>query len=116
MDESFDCWIHLHVPFILSRVRLQKSCCADELPESKPWLFTSFYNFMFNWNHPITPVLIGFSPTLVATPHDWPTDSQEAITFTGFWTVSKAQQEVCAREKDPHFGGDCFEVLERFLA
>jgi len=87
-----------------------------QLPESRPFIPTSFREVMLNQFHPIAPVLVGFSPSLSSPKDDWTGDVKRRVNFTGFWVVGKDEQVARMGSSAAQFGGEQFDDLTAFLA
>jgi len=88
----------------------------EHLPESRPFVSTSFRQAMLQINHPYTPVLVGFSPALYTPKSDWTPEIREQTHFTGFWVVPEKEQLVRFEQGDSAFGGNGAAAVRSFLA
>jgi len=113
-----------HLPcgtFILHAIwsgehRVKTAALLKQLPESKTFTSLSFRQFMLQYNHPFTPTIVGYSPTMYAAKGDWPAEAREQTHFTGFWVVPEEEQQAKLQQEDPAFGGDDAVAIRGFLA
>mmetsp|Transcript_30710 Transcript_30710/g.95467 ORF Transcript_30710/g.95467 Transcript_30710/m.95467 type:complete len:511 (-) Transcript_30710:423-1955(-) len=113
---------HLTLSLFLFRMYLDtmKSSKRQELmkqlPECEPFYPEAIRELLFGMFHPVTPVLAGFSPTLLTIHDDWSKDIRERLACTGFWTLSpEMQEERLNKPDDVFFGGSERPALEEFL-
>mmetsp|Transcript_70521 Transcript_70521/g.160113 ORF Transcript_70521/g.160113 Transcript_70521/m.160113 type:complete len:300 (+) Transcript_70521:2-901(+) len=72
-----------------------------------------FMDKMFFKLPPLAPCIVGISPELMKRPADWPENCNTVMT--GWWVVSKAEQEERVKQGDKMYGGADNQRLSAFL-
>lgn len=86
------------------------------MPEIEPYMIQSLRERLLNLMNPISPVLMGVSPSLCHAPDDWPKELREHLHMTGSWTVSKEAQEHALQRSDSMYGSSSLGTLTVFFA
>jgi len=94
------------------KLPLARERLGQEFGDTTLWpTFAAFWEGCMN---PIAPELIGFSPSLLQRPADWP-KSLDPVHFTGFWVIGQKEQRRRLEQRDSQFGGDALGHLEAFV-
>jgi len=116
------CFPHLTIGTILSHgwwsmeYQSKKPELVKQLPASEEFLPANEREWMLAVFHPMTPIVVGFSPSLYSVARDWSEDVKDRVNIAGFWTIPREAQETKLVSGDPSFGGDDRARLEAFLA
>merc|ERR1719188_830388 len=92
-----------------------KEMFAKEIAADEFWNDAGFATSMGEWIQPITPIVIGLSPTLCPLPRDIPPAYRERCHLTGFWIIGQKEQERRLKKQDTKFGGGEMGPLSDFL-
>lgn len=84
----------------------------EQLPECEPSLARNVEQFSLRSEVQCEPQLFGVSSALITPRSDWPYQP----VFTGYWIVSRDEQERRMVRGDVSFGGGDFGTLGQFLA
>lgn len=64
----------------------------EQLPGCAPFLNQSGAEFIYNYEHPLAPILVRHSEHMSEKQDDWSQDMKNMLSFCGFFVVGKDEQ------------------------
>jgi len=87
----------------------------EEFAKTDEWVeLATFKNYTLDFMSPVEPQLLAMSEHFSPRPKDWPRSLN--VIMSGFWVVSRREQEKRMERQDSKFGGQSLLAIHDFLA